>query len=76
MSAGSHECACGAWSSNTDYFLPTEEPEQEILTNSLAIHYLALHRDEVPQDHIEVVANFCSGLLLPTPQELHIPTKN
>lgn len=47
---GWHTCACGAMSSNCEYRLPGGE-----VTNSLATHYLALHRDEVPEDQLAKV---------------------
>lgn len=40
---GWHTCVCGARSSNRDYEL-VDGTE----TNSLCVHYLAYHRDEVP----------------------------
>ena len=50
---GCHECTCGACSSNTDYILPSGYQ-----TNSLAAHYLALHREEVPEDQIKIIGAF------------------
>lgn len=41
---GFHTCACGARSASHDYTLANGEQ-----TNSLCIHYLALHRAEVPE---------------------------
>ena len=41
---GIHQCSCGAESTNLDYLLPGGE----IITNSLAAHYLACHNHEIP----------------------------
>lgn len=41
---GIHQCSCGEWSSSQDYRLPNN-----MITNSLAIHYLQYHRDEIPK---------------------------
>lgn len=65
---GVHQCACGACSDNTDYILPSGHQ-----TNSLAVHYLALHRDEVPPDQLEIVEGFDSGLAEPSAEDLNIP---
>jgi hypothetical protein len=42
-----HKCSCGARSDNRDHYVRTTEGKR-FKTNSLAIHYLAFHRDEVP----------------------------
>ena len=39
---GVHQCICGAKSHSRDYLLPNG-----YVTNSLAVHYLEFHRDEV-----------------------------
>jgi hypothetical protein len=39
---GFHTCACGAHSDNIDHWI------NGYRTNSLAVHYLAHHRNEVP----------------------------
>ena len=45
---GFHICSCGAHSDHQDYSLKTTDG-QELKTNSLALHYLAYHRSEVPR---------------------------
>jgi hypothetical protein len=64
---GIHRCACGVHSDNCDYALPSGHE-----TNSLAIHYLALHREEIPTEHLEIVDGFDYGLGEPTFDELRI----
>ena len=51
-SRGRHRCRCGAESTNVDYKLSTGE-----ITNALAAHYLAWHRDEIPVGQLELVRN-------------------
>lgn len=65
---GFHVCACGAHSSNTDWYLPGE-----ILVNSLCVHYLAWHRDEVPATELAVVAALTAGEAEPDAGELAAP---
>src|SRR5437588_5193866 len=38
-----HECSCGVWSSSGDYRFPNH-----MVTNSLCLHYLQYHREEIP----------------------------
>lgn len=45
-----HTCSCGAKSTDVDYKL-----SNGMFTNSLAPHYMAWHRDEVPPDQLELV---------------------
>ena len=45
---GVHRCVCGATSDNTNWILPSGH-----ITNSLMVHYVARHRDEVPESEIE-----------------------
>lgn len=47
---GRHKCACGENSRNYDVKLPGG-----YVTNSLCVHYLRYHRDEVPEEEIEKV---------------------
>lgn len=55
---GFHVCRCGAQSDNTDLIV-----EGRFVTNSLAVHYLALHRGEVPADEIrDVLTLACEGV--------------
>ena len=65
---GFHVCACGARSSNTDWYLPGE-----IMVNSLCVHYLAWHRDEVPAADLKAVAALTAGEADPDAAELAAP---
>lgn len=47
---GYHVCVCGAHSEASDYFL-----ECGLVTNSLCIHYVAFHRDEIPKEELEKI---------------------
>lgn len=62
---GTHTCRCGAESDNVDYFI-----DQRFVTNSLAVHYLAYHRDEVPLDELADVLTLSAVHAEPTVQEL------
>jgi len=62
---GFHECACGARSSNCDYKLPNGE-----MTNSLSVHYLAYHRDEISDEHLSKVLELKFGEAEPTIEEM------
>ena len=48
---GVHFCICGAHSDTRNYVVPNEAA-----TNTLCVHYLAYHRDEVPQSQLDRVA--------------------
>ena len=65
---GFHVCRCGAASTNTDYVLPGGAT-----TNSLCVHYLAFHRDEVPEAELAKVAALTSGEAEPNAEELAAP---
>lgn len=65
---GYHLCRCGAASTNTDYALPGGG-----YTNSLCVHYLAFHRDEVPPAELAKVAALTSGEAEPDAKELAPP---
>jgi len=67
---GFHVCACGVNSDNTDYILPGGQQ-----TNSLCVHYLAFHRNEVPAEELAKVAALESGETEPTAEELAKPEK-
>ena len=67
---GFHVCRCGVNSSNCDYVLPSGQQ-----TNSLCVHYLAFHRDEVPEAELAKVAALESGETEPTAEELARPAK-
>jgi hypothetical protein len=47
---GYHQCVCGAKSDATDWILHTGQ-----ITNSLAVHYLEYHRDQVPLEELAKV---------------------
>jgi len=66
--AGVHTCACGAQSDCTDVVLPNGT-----VTNTLCVHYLACHRDEVPASELEKVAQLDSGEAEPSPDEIYHP---
>lgn len=70
MWRGFHTCSCGACSDNTDYRLASGHQ-----TNSLAIHYVALHRDEVPPEQLEVISGFELEAIEPSPDELKQPQR-
>lgn len=62
---GWHTCACGANSVNHDFVLPNGEQ-----TNSLCVHYLAYHRDEVPAAQLQKVSMLNCGEEDPNDKEL------
>ena len=43
---GTHRCVCGERSENYDLFIGN------LITNSLAVHYLKWHRKEIPKSEI------------------------
>lgn len=63
--AGVHRCVCGALSKSFDLILPNGEK-----TNSLCVHYLAHHRQEVPSDQLARVAGLNYGEADPSEVEL------
>ena len=67
---GFHVCRCGVNSSNTDYVLPGGQQ-----TNSLCVHYLAFHRNEVPETELAKVAALEAGEAEPSAEELARPTQ-
>lgn len=62
---GVHVCCCRAISSCTDHILPRGE-----VTNSLCVHYVAHHRDEVPRRELALVERLDSGEAEPIEREL------
>jgi hypothetical protein len=62
---GIHTCSCGARSDNTDHVVAGR-----FTTNSLAAHYLAHHRAEVPADELVDVLSLPAVCAEPTAQEL------
>jgi len=69
---GFHECCCGASDSACDFTL-----KSGIITNSLCVHYLAFHRDEVPRTELAKLVVETLGLtgVEPTAKELAYPKK-
>ena len=61
---GFHTCACGAVSDNKDHWVGG------LLTNSLCLHYLAFHRDDIPQEELDKVRALDYGEEEPTEKEL------
>lgn len=62
---GVHSCRCGATSSCTDHFLP-----DGAVTNSLCIHYVAHHRNSVPDEQLRAIDAWAWGEAQPTEEEL------
>ncbi len=65
---GFHTCACGALSDNKDHWVG-----DGLLTNSLCIHYLAFHRDDIPQEELDKVRALTYGEEEPNEKELKRP---
>ena len=47
---GTHTCSCGAKSTSADHFIGEEN---SLRTNSLCLHYVQFHRDEIPLDELD-----------------------
>lgn len=62
---GFHSCSCGAVSDNRDHYI------EGWRTNSLCIHYVAYHRDEISST--ELVKICALGHVAPTEVELAPP---
>jgi hypothetical protein len=63
---GFHRCTgCDAESDNRDHFVVTVKGAR-LLTNSLAIHYLAFHRADVPRAELAKVASLAAEELEPS----------
>ena len=65
---GKHECGCGVYDDAGSRKIG------KFRTNSLCVHYLAYHRDEVPADELADVLQF-KGEDEPTEKELCQPPK-
>ena len=65
---GYHTCACGSHSKAHNFILP-----DGLITNSLCVHYLAWHRNEVPREELEKIAKLTSGKADPDASELAPP---
>jgi hypothetical protein len=62
---GHQTCACGAQSTPVDYVL-----NSGFITNSLCIHYLAWHRNEVPKSELDKVGSLPNEQATPSPEQL------
>ena len=62
---GFQRCVCGATSDPVDY-----ELESGYITNSLCVHYLAWHRNEVPESELTKVNSLPGEEIEPTPDLL------
>lgn len=58
---GVHRCKCGAHSTNVNYKLPNG-----MITNSLAVHYVAWHRSDVPASELNKIMALEGDELEPT----------
>jgi hypothetical protein len=67
---GFHVCACGVFSDNKDHWVGNGDG---LLTNSLCVHYLAFHRDDVPQEELDKVRALAHGEEEPNERELAKP---
>lgn len=61
---GFHVCKCGVASDNTNHYI------ENLVTNSLCIHYLAYHREEIPPHELLKVHNLKYGETEPTEKQL------
>ncbi len=70
---GFHVCNCGAHSDNKEHWLGVDN----LLTNSLCIHYLAFHRKDVPEVEQMKVSALASMMFddEPNEQELNRPRR-
>jgi len=66
---GFHTCICGAGSESHDFWIQTDDHKTKI--NSLCVHYLAFHREEVPIDQLAYAQAFQFEEVEPTDHELH-----
>lgn len=69
---GFHMCRCGAMSDNKYHWVCEGEG---LLTNSLAIHYLAFHRSDISEDELAKVRQLNFGEEEPTTEELKPPRR-
>lgn len=70
---GAHTCRCGAVSDNVDHVVGHRTGAGVVklfTTNSLAVHYLACHRDEVPPDELADVLSLPAVHAEPSTREL------
>jgi hypothetical protein len=64
---GYHTCRCGATSDSHDHYI------NGVLTNSLCVHYLAHHRDGVPESELAKVRVLPDAGVTPKVEELQSP---
>lgn len=57
---GTQTCACGTRSDNCDY-----ELEAGYITNSLCVHYLVWHRNEIPESELAKVNSLPDEYVVP-----------
>ncbi|HSX23388.1 MAG TPA: hypothetical protein VLE97_11495 [Gaiellaceae bacterium] len=74
---GIHHCRCGEASTNCDYVVRIAQrisgsPWHGLLTNSLAVHYLAFHRDEVPPGELAKVLTLTAEPVDPAPPVMRV----
>ena len=69
VSRGLHVCRCGAFSDNSEHWIK-DDKGGEYLSNSLAVHYVAYHRDEVPKEELQKIAELPGGGEEPNKREL------
>lgn len=67
MTKGVHRCICGATSDNLEHWVGEGKGP---LTNSLCIHYLAFHREDIPDEELAKVDALPYGSEDPTETEL------
>ena len=65
---GYYVCSCGVCSADHDYAVKLNDGSL-IYTNGLAAHYLAYHRQEVPNSELEKVKNLAKTLDIVIPTE-------
>lgn len=68
---GWHTCVCGAVSGSCD--LIVKIGDREYTTNSLAVHYVACHRDEIPVDQLELIQTL-TAVFDPTAKQIAYQT--
>lgn len=65
---GHHICICGAGSGNQDLYT-----EAGLLTNSLAVHYVAHHRGQIPKEELVKISQLPEEYAEPNEWELATP---
>jgi len=71
---GFHVCVCGVFSDNRDHWVSNSNGDG-LLTNSLCVHYLAFHRDDIPQEELDKVRALTYGEEEPNEKELAKPKR-